>query len=179
MKTSDLIKITVGIGLGYAWAWISLKSKYEKIAQNEIDSVKAAFSEMVNKSPDNSSIEEVADFMRKKARINYSDICKSETDINEQEATMPHIVTPEEFGELDDYERISLTLFNDRVLVDDNDDVIENIDEIVGLDSLNHFGEYEEDSVFVRNDRLKCDYEILIDKRNYSDVSSKYNNTGD
>ena len=44
------------------------------------------------------------------------------------------------------------------------------MDEIVGKESLNHFGEYEDDSVFVRNDRLKRDYEILLDQRNYSDV---------
>ena len=30
------------------------------------------------------------------------------------------------------------------------------------------------DSVFVRNDRLKCDYEILRDNRSYSDVTGRY-----
>ena len=41
-------------------------------------------------------------------------------------------------------------------------DVIEDIDRVVGKDSLTHFGEYEDDSVYVRNDRLKCEYEILL-----------------
>ena len=31
---------------------------------------------------------------------------------------------------------------------------------------------YEDDSVFVRNDVMKCDYEILLDHRNYKDVAS-------
>ena len=44
------------------------------------------------------------------------------------------------------------------------------MDNVVGLESLAHFGEYEDDSVFVRNDRLKCDYEILLDQRTCSDV---------
>ena len=44
------------------------------------------------------------------------------------------------------------------------------MDNVVGLESLTHFGEFEDDSVFVRNDRLKCDYEILLDQRTYSDV---------
>ena len=35
---------------------------------------------------------------------------------------------------------------------------------------MSHFGEYEDDSVFVRNDDRKCDYEILMDQRLYSDV---------
>ena len=49
--------------------------------------------------------------------------------------------------------------------------VVDDVEEIVGEESLTHFGEYEDDSVFVRNDRLKCDYEILLDQRNYSDVT--------
>ena len=44
------------------------------------------------------------------------------------------------------------------------------MEEMVGFESLNHFGEYEDDSVFVRNDAKKCDYEILLDQKLYSDV---------
>ena len=40
----------------------------------------------------------------------------------------------------------------------------------VGEDFEEHFGDYEEDSVFVRNDELGLDYEILRDMRNFSDV---------
>ena len=53
---------------------------------------------------------------------------------------------------------------------DENDEVIEDVEDAVGIDSLNHFGEYEDDSVFVRNDARKCDYEILLDQRTYSEV---------
>ena len=58
----------------------------------------------------------------------------------------------------------------DGVLADENDEVIEDVEDAVGIDSLNHFGEYEDDSVFVRNDARKCDYEILLDQRTYSEV---------
>ena len=47
---------------------------------------------------------------------------------------------------------------------------IKDVDSVVGAESLTHFGEYEDDSVFVRNDRLKCDYEILMDTRTYSEI---------
>ena len=43
-------------------------------------------------------------------------------------------------------------------------------EESVGKESLTHFGEYEDDSVFVRNDNLKADYEILADKRTYAEL---------
>lgn len=37
---------------------------------------------------------------------------------------------------------------------------------------LNHFGEYEKDSVFVRSDPKRCDYEILRDLRSYAEFRS-------
>ena len=49
-------------------------------------------------------------------------------------------------------------------------ELVDAADAIIGEGSLERFGEYEEDSVFVRNDRLKCDYEILLEPRKfYSD----------
>lgn len=41
---------------------------------------------------------------------------------------------------------------------------------MVGLDYYTHFGEYEDDSVYIRNDAMKCDFEILADNRKFSDV---------
>lgn len=80
----------------------------------------------------------------------------------------PYVIPPEEFGEIDNYERISLTFFKDGFLCE-GEDPIDNVKEVVG-DALDHFGEYEEDSVYVRNDLKKCDYEILMDLRNFSDI---------
>lgn len=82
----------------------------------------------------------------------------------------PYVISPDEFGEFEDYERISLSYYADQILADEDDEKVEDVDNVVGLESLAHFGEYEDDSVFVRNDRLKCDYEILLDQRTYSDV---------
>lgn len=82
----------------------------------------------------------------------------------------PYVIPPEEFGEKDDYDRISLSYYSDHILADEDDQLLEDVDDVVGFDSLTHFGEYEDDSVYVRNDRLKTDYEILRDERKYSDV---------
>lgn len=84
----------------------------------------------------------------------------------------PYVIPPDEFGDYPDYETISLTYYNDKVLTDENNEIVDNIDELIGEDSLTHFGEYEDDSVFVRNDSLKSDYEILLDSANYSDIMS-------
>ena len=54
---------------------------------------------------------------------------------------------------------------------DENGVIIDEPEDIVG-DALNHFGEYEEDSVFVRSDPKRCDYEILRDLRSYAEFRS-------
>ena len=46
----------------------------------------------------------------------------------------------------------------------------EDIAETIGRECLKHFGEYEPDSVFVRNNDMRTDYEILQDERRYEDA---------
>ena len=82
----------------------------------------------------------------------------------------PYVISPEEFDTKDGYKTVSLSYYADGVLADDYDEVVEDVEKMVGKESLNHFGEYEDDSVFVRNDRMRTDFEILRDLRNYSDV---------
>ena len=84
----------------------------------------------------------------------------------------PYVIRPEEFGE-EDYETVSLTYYEDGVLTDEYDEPVEDIDDTVGADFFTHFGEYEDDSVFVRNDEQEIDYEILKDTRKYSDVKNR------
>ena len=73
---------------------------------------------------------------------------------------------------IEDYERISLIYYADRVLTDDDDEIIDNAEEVVGTDFASHFGEYEDHYVYIRNDKFKCDYEISEDYREYSKVNN-------
>lgn len=79
------------------------------------------------------------------------------------------VIPPEDFGEYG-YKCESLTYYADKVLTYDDDEKITDIEKIIGPSALNTFGEYEDDSVFVRNHDSKIDYEILLDNRRYSDV---------
>ncbi len=87
---------------------------------------------------------------------------------SENSGDVPYVISPDEFDELDGYTPISLTYFADGVLADEYGVIVDNVEEIVG-DGLNHFGEYEEDAVYVRNDAKRCDYEILKDERKYAE----------
>ena len=187
-KTTGFVMFVLGAAVGSVATWQYVKKKYEQIAQEEIDSVKEIFSrresatdvEIVTPEPQTAKVgkpEEKPDITEYAARLeregytNYSNVSAGEKK-EEQEAMemKPYVISPEEFGEFEDYERISLSYYADQILADEDDEKVEDVDNVVGLESLAHFGEYEDDSVFVRNDRLKCDYEILLDQRTYSDV---------
>lgn len=80
-----------------------------------------------------------------------------------------YVISPDEFGEENRYSWVSYIYYADGILADDNGVIVDNVEEIVG-DALDHFGEYEDDTVFCRNDAKRCDYEILKDLRCYSEV---------
>ena len=187
-KARGFVMFVLGAAVGSVATWQYAKKKYEQIAQEEIDSVKEIFSrresaadvEIVTPEPQTAKVgkpEEKPDITEYAARLeregytNYSNVSAGEKK-EEQEAMemKPYVISPDEFGEFEDYERISLSYYADQILADEDDEKVEDVDNVVGLESLTHFGEFEDDSVFVRNDRLKCDYEILLDQRTYSDV---------
>lgn len=178
MSKKNFIMFILGAVIGSVVTWKYTEQKYEQIAQDEIDSVKEIFSKRedvdgtdlrmkADNAKEKHNVIEYAARLREQGYINYSEEVKQEPMIVDK---APYVIAPEEFGDLDDYETISLTYYADQILADDNDQLVEDIQDIVGFESLNSFGEYEDDSVFVRNDRLKCDYEILLDKRKYSNV---------
>lgn len=192
---STLTKLFVfltGAAVGAGVTWKILKTKYEKLAQEEIDSVKEVFSKRYAKNEDDvetiasaetsdttsteedtgPSLRDYAVELAKNGYTNYSDITaeeKGNTPLVSEDG--PYVISPEEFGSLEDYETISLTYYSDGVLADDLDYRVDNVDELIGIEALSRFGEYEDDSVFVRNDEHKVDYEILMDTRKYADVT--------
>lgn len=87
----------------------------------------------------------------------------------------PYVIKPEEYGDLEEagYDLVTFTLYADGVIADDDLDVVTTVDETIGIENLNHIGEYASDAVYVRNDKLKYDAEILVDRSNYADVVPK------
>lgn len=181
---NNLKKILIfasGVAVGSMVTWKVLKDKYEQLVQEEIDSVKEVFARRNNEQANNDTEEmpdeepDVNEYAKKIAECgytNYSDISKKEN-TGKHDVDKPYVISPEEYGEIDTYQQVSLTYFSDGVLTDELNDPVEDVEDTVGFDSLNHFGDYEDDSVHVRNDRLKIDYEILMVLSKYSDVKKK------
>lgn len=181
-KVAFILGTIIGAGIGVIGTYSYFKDKYEELAEEDFNS-RRVFDEdkkdeseepVVEKTADSRtvdkpSIAEYAARLQKEGYVNYSDMQDKKTE-EEIAVDRPYVIQPSEFGEFDDYEKISLTYTADGVLLDDMNEIVDDIEEIVGEDSLEHFGEYEDDSVYVRNDSKKCDYEILLDQRNYQEI---------
>ena len=181
-KVGFIIGSVVGVGIGVAGTYSYFKDKYEKLAEEDFNS-RRVFDEdkkeesvepIVEKTADSRtvdkpSIAECAAILQREGYVNYSDM-QNKKQKQEIAVDRPYVIQPSDFGEFDDYEKISLTYTADGVLLDDMNEIVDDIEETVGEDSLEHFGEYEDDSVYVRNDAKKCDYEILLDQRNYQEI---------
>ena len=175
---NSILIFAAGAVIGSVVSWKVLATKYKKLADEEIASVKKIYSEGFTPKkfepkefkPEEIEEEEVDEYEETVSRLSYNNY---EPTKKEKTAYKPHIIAPEEYGEKEGYETESLTYYADGVLADDQDNPIEDVDDVVGYGFESHFGEYEDDSVFVRNDKLKVDYEILADHRCYADINKK------
>lgn len=180
--TKSFITFAIGAVIGSVCGYWYAKHLYE----DQIASMRERFSpnrppikrdipenEPVKETPVTASEEEVDE-----ETINeYSDILNSTgytvTEPRKIEnPRKPYVISPEEYEDeaFDDFEKITLSYYADQIIADDDDVVMENVDDVIGYDSLTHFGEYEDDCVLVRNERLKCDYEICLCKEKYTDI---------
>lgn len=178
---SFLAGVTAGIFASKQY----FETRYRDMAEAEIESVKEAFRKdrpapVKKKKPEKKEDPETKTGIAK--YTNYKDVLdgvykkESKASVADEEPVMtgkePYVIPPDSFGEDMEYEQISLTYYADGTLAGDDDKPMsaDEIQKTVGQDSLTRFGEYEDDSVFVRNETLKCEYEILLDHRTYRDM---------
>lgn len=157
-----------------------VKEKYEQLAREEIEEVRAYYVERQSDPVDGSTEpveEDSVEPTKSEVFTEYSSISSLYTTENEGgdkpvSRCEPYVISPSEFGENDSYETMTLFYYNDGILADPDNNVIEDIESCIGYESLNHFGEYNDgdDSVYVRNDDTMTDYEVLLDERNYADL---------
>lgn len=182
---SKIVIFAVGAAVGSAVTYKYLKTKYEKLAAQEIEEMREYYLGKVEENDvaieeDRKSIKRDTDKIKQDIQA-YANIVKNmgygESDAIEKkvnEVEKPYVISPDDFGEFSDYETITLTYYADGILADDMDEIVYDADEIVGADFMNHYGEYEDDTVFVRNDVRMCDYEIQRDERDYKEVVGDY-----
>lgn len=171
---SKLIIFAAGAAVGSFITWKIVDEKYQQLTQEEIDSVKDMYAKKYKSEPTCEASEDSDDNAENTEVDEYADLVEGYTSNEEEKGgsvsmdELIKVISPDEVGDIPDYDVITLYYYADGVLVDENDEEVIDPHEIIGKNALTSFGEYEDDSVFVQNDDRKCYYEILQDVRSFS-----------
>lgn len=209
-KLFNVILFTAGVAIGSAVTWKLVKTKYEQIAQEEIDSVKSEYTSLMQKmksklqedvanndnSDDEDDIEEDLthgkitkdEGIQESLKIKYYNLSskyRSSDDDDEDDTEEggtgdsdeapyingPYVISPDDFRcSPPGYNAQALDYYSDGILAD-GWGVQVDIEDTIGEDSLQHFGEYVDDIVYVRNERNEIDYEVTQDPRTYAEAT--------
>lgn len=198
-ELSKVLIFIVGAVTGSAVTWHFSKKHYDKILESEFQSMQDYFEakwlerseqevgelkeavesfgytaqEMADMAREKPSIMEYAAKLQDAEYVDYAAVPVTEESNEVKEESpqnkAPYVISPE-MVENSEYNLMTLTYYADEVLTDDWNDTENYADDLAGSDFANHFGDFVEDVVHVRNDHLGIDYEITYDPRNYSDI---------
>lgn len=167
-----------GVVVGGVIGYFIGKKREESFRESEIESIKETYSRNVKKAAD---IYDVAnEEMKKESRVGMEklhvsyipdDSKSADEEWDEAEKQnpvepemVPYVVSPDAFAnEHAEYAKLTYVYYEDNeVLINEEEECVD-IDSSIGYDAINHFGEYEKDAVFVRNEALGNDYEVLLE----------------
>ncbi len=189
----NVFAFAAGAAIGSVVTWKILKTKYRQTIEEEInkqvESVREAYTdaystvkselkdlekavnETPEETPENIHNIDIRQYRSLLTDEEYNDYTKGGAEMTRK----PYVIPPEEYGEKLGYDMVSLQYYADGVLVDDayNKYEAHEIEMLVGLKSLEHFGDNEKDPdvVYVRNEDRETDYEILAVEDHYEDLS--------
>jgi hypothetical protein len=186
-----LVGLVVGAAGGYFFAKKQLNDKYVEFADQEIAATKAYLNERhkstldrripqapadvddrVHEGPPTDTLERVLDGLRygpktvpvgppKKMNV----FATNDDEEDKRDKTKPYLISVVEWSDTDEhYEQVCYTYYaEDDTLCDDADNIVDGIDNLIGEDHLQRFGDKSGDphTVFVRNEKLRMDFEIV------------------
>lgn len=196
-KVGMVLMFVAGALCGAAATMTYFRTKYEKIAEEEIESVKRVFAKLdenakLEREEDdeqdfgtkkvesgditlehNASDKEMKEYSNQISNMNYTSFSEHLKKEVEPVGNEPYIIEPGEFNEIG-YSAITLYLYEDGELADEDDELIDDIDGTVGQEAIELLSINEtEDCIYVRNDRLQTDFEILLEPSRWADIKIK------
>lgn len=191
MAISTILGILGGAGIGAGVTYIFLKKHFDADLDEAVEDVKKFYADRTrdNNRPTESSEESpdanadaadqnpveqdsILDFEMDSHATNYSTTSVIPDDPKELKTNDDICVIDEDtyYGAIaDGADPTEYMYYADHILADENSDVIDNIEGLVGRAALTYFGNDGVDSVYVHNKRLNMYIEILRSERLYKE----------
>jgi hypothetical protein len=193
------VGLLIGTAVGLFAGRARYKLKYEKMAEEEIAEMRTFFQgrEKAIEAQFKAPLEEVMDYMGYKKAEDQPDQSieehlavqesiaqnvfdtatdhtwdyAAETKLRAANPGRPFVIHLDEYGDEGSFTTSVYTYYEeDEILSDERDEVVDNVDELVGLENLNRFGHGTDNKniLLVRNEALEVDIEITKSNGSYA-----------
>lgn len=186
----------LGAAAGSLVTWKLVEEKYKKLADEEIESVIERFKNKAEVTADGLTIygndvvlAKIGDTSAECADVEIEersayeklirDAYNSDEEIDDdgfvietppaKEFIAPYVISPDEYDEIGNDTK-SWTLYSDGVLTNEVGEIVVDPETMIG-DALDHIGEFEDDSVHVRDENIECNYEIIKVEQSFRDLN--------
>lgn len=196
LNYKNILLLSLGATIGGITTYIVTRDKYETIMNEEIEEIRNYYKDKYEKEEQEENTKEEKVVVKEKIdyreivreyvsnQVDEDDECEDENDdhytimesrdlTNGIDFEESKYIESWEFGEQPLYETETIILYSDGVATDDLGDIVDDLDEKIGEDKLRDFIESEDEHLFIRNDILRMDYEIVKDDWKYSELSDK------
>ena len=203
MQIKDPIIFVSGLAIGAIGTWFFTRKHYQKVADEEIESVKASFKKLqedaqkradaAKNKPDLTTYMEVANKGQEEVKeepkaVNYtgftSEVAPEDASFSREELlpkpidpkvdrSKPYLINRLPYADEDpDYTSITVMYYADGTYADPHGRELE-IEEYIGSDLMGYVEETDKEELFIRNEELGVDIDIVKDARTYDDIMFK------
>ena len=166
-----LIIFAAGAGIGAFVAWKVAQKKFNEDFEKEMESVKRVYSERANNKKTKGPVKKEGHEEKEKLvtlvkEFGYSEVKKDESPKEDNDI---YIIDDDEFVTgAPEYEKVTITHYADGYFTDEQDIFIEG-EALVGAHTLDDIADGFDGVVYVRNEYLSTDYEVLFTTELYSE----------
>ena len=192
LTLSNFFIFAAGAAIGSVVTWKLLSIKFEERFQEELRSTEEALKNLycdteagpVCGSTEEEEEDEVEEGPAAPKPGSFNDyrqaIINNSYSAGKEDTNVvkPYVIPYEEFGERDGYDAVTLTYYADGVLTDEDDNPIDDVEGMIGGDPARDFkvkendpNDKDKDSIYMRNDEMETDFEILRDYRSFASVN--------
>lgn len=163
----------VGFVAGCVSGYLATKSYFDKVAREEEEERRneKKEKERKQKEEEEKTLDEMSEKAEKARKEYFGEAFREEEEWPGKEYNSmegPHVISPEELDELAGYDLIYLTWYEQEGILVRNEvdinngeeEMITDIAATVGEDSLERFGEFEENTIYVKDDSYRVVYSI-------------------
>lgn len=172
MTVKNLLYLAAGAALGSTVTFFAVRKHFSDKAEHDIQEIRDYYAkkqlpeqEAEASVPDQPTLDHYTDII---ASQNYATAEDAKIVVPEtRNMTQIEVIDADEYGNREGYDAIlSYTYYTNGVLTDENNDPLsqESITNMVGSD---FYKKFVDDVLYIRNNEMKCDFEILLDETEY------------